>query len=188
MDSVFLFSNLTQVVFRKDSQLQIPKECFHFSALLPGNISHECWITLALCATRCVSAHVSKAVILWLQRGLKRCFSMIIVDVIMVVGVHCYVAKEYICSFSYNFWFSIISSSRKPAKGVATLKALRTRSFFCWSWKFADVSRFLSFSWQYQSFESTRDADDDLYSRNSLSVPIKLIFAYAQLSSFTIKN
>ena len=51
MDSVLLFSHLTQVVFRKDSQLQIPKECFHFSALLPGNISHECWITLALCAT-----------------------------------------------------------------------------------------------------------------------------------------
>ena len=58
MDSVLLFSPLTQVVFRKDSQLQIPKECFHFSALLPGNISHECWITLALCATRCVSAHM----------------------------------------------------------------------------------------------------------------------------------
>ena len=112
---------------------------------------------------------------------------MIIVDVIMVVGVHCYVAKEYICSFSYNFWFSIISSSRKPTKGVATLKALRTRSFFCWSWKFADVSRFLSFSWQYQSCESTRDADDDLYSRNSLSVPIKLIFAYAQLSSLLLE-
>ena len=34
---------------------------------------------------------------------LKRCFSMIIADVIMVVGVHCYVAKEYVCSFFYNF-------------------------------------------------------------------------------------
>ena len=54
---------------------------------------------------RCVSAHVSKAVISWLQRGLKRCFPMIIVDVFMVVGVHCYVANEFVCSIFYNFWF-----------------------------------------------------------------------------------
>ena len=61
LDPSILSSNTS--CLRKDSQLHIPKECFHFSALLPGNISHECWITLALCATRCVSAHVSKAVI-----------------------------------------------------------------------------------------------------------------------------
>ena len=77
---------------------------------------------------------------------------MIIVDVIMVVGVHCYVAKNCVCSrlnttsdFN-NFFFSKASGRVASPESATYLIILLLKLKFCWcQWVFS------FFDWYYQS-------------------------------------